>query len=320
MFFHFFVAACITLISAVGAAQQYPTRPIRMLIPFTAGSAADIIARAMEPALRERLGQPLVIDNRGGAGGNIAAELTVKAPADGHTLLMSTLSIQSINVSLYSKLNYHPQRDMTPVTLVGDSPNALVLNPSVPAKSVKELIALAKAKPGMLNYSSSGAGTTVHLSGVLFGVMTGTNMLHVPFKGAAESLTALVSGQTDLQFASISSAIPLIKGGRVRALGVTSPRRSPSMPELPTIAEQGLPGYEAVAWFGIVGPANLPANVIATLNKATLATLDQKEVRERLFNSGVEVRTMGPEAFAKYCASETLKWAKVVQASGARAD
>jgi tripartite-type tricarboxylate transporter receptor subunit TctC len=261
-----------------------------------------------------------VIDNRGGAGGNIAAELMVKSPADGYTLLLSTLSIQSINVSLYSKLNYQPQRDMTPVTLIGDSPNALVLNPSVPAKSMKELIALAKAKPGMLNYSSSGAGTTVHLSGVLFGVMTGTQMLHVPFKGAAESLTALISGQTDLQFASISSAIPLIKGGRVRALGVTAPRRSPSMPELPTIAEQGLPGYEAVAWFGVVGPANLPANVVATLNKATLSVLEQKDVRDRLFYSGVEVRTMGPEEFAKYCASEMQKWAKVVHASGARAD
>jgi tripartite-type tricarboxylate transporter receptor subunit TctC len=205
----FVAIVCIAIFSGIAMAQQYPTRPIRILIPFTPGSA----------------------------GCNIAAELMVKSPADGYTLLLSTLSIQSVNISLYSKLNYHPQRDMTPVTLIRYSPNALVLNPSVPAKSVKELIALARARPGMLNYSSSGAGTTVHLSGVLFGVMTGTNMLHVPFKGAAEALTALISGQTELQFASISSAIPLIKGGRVRALGVTSPRRSPSMPELPTIAE-----------------------------------------------------------------------------------
>ena len=321
MFLRCAVAACFALISCgVAAQQQYPTRPIRMFIPFTPGSAADIIARAMEPALREKLGQPIVIDNRGGAGGNIAAELTAKAPADGYSLLMSTLSIQSINISLYSKLNYHPQRDMTPVTLVGDSPNAMVINPVVPVKNVKEFIALARAKPGMLNYGSSGAGTTVHLSGVLFSVMTGAKMIHVPFKGAAESLTALISGQTDLQFASISSAIPLIKSGRLRALGVTSAKRSPSMPELPTIAEQGLPGYEAVSWFGIVGPANLPANVIATLNKATLASLEQKDVRDRLFSSGVEVRTMGPEEFAKYCASEMQKWAKVVQAAGARAD
>lgn len=314
------VVLALTLVSLPSLAQQYPTRAVRMLIPFTAGSAADIIARAMEPALRERLGQALVIDNRGGAGGNIAAELTAKAPADGYTLLMSTLGIQSINPSLYSKLNYNPARDLTPVTLIGDSPNAMVLNPSVPARTIKEFIALAKSKPGMLNYGSSGAGTTVHLSGVLFSVMTGSTMIHVPYKGAAESLTALISGQTDLQFASISSAIPLIKSKRVRALGVTSAQRSPSMPELPTVAEQGLPGYAAVAWYGIVGPANLPANVIATLNKATLASLEQKDVRERLFNSGVEVRTMGPEEFARYCASETQKWAKVVQAAGARAD
>ena len=315
-----FVAASLMVVSGVATAQQYPVRSIRMLIPFTAGSAADIIARAMEPAMRERLGQAVVIDNRGGAGGNIAAELTAKAPADGYTLLMSTLGIQSININLYSKLNYNPQRDFMPLTLVGDSPNAMVLNPSVPAKTIKEFIALARSKPGMLNYGSSGAGTTVHLSGVLFSVMTGTTMVHVPFKGAPESLTALISGQTDLQFASISSAIPLIKSGRLRALGVTASQRSASMPELPTIAEQGLPGYAAVSWFGIVGPANLPANVVATLHKATLASLEQKDVRDRLANSGVEVRTLGPEEFAKYTESETIKWAKVIKASGARAD
>ncbi|HTE13573.1 MAG TPA: tripartite tricarboxylate transporter substrate binding protein [Burkholderiales bacterium] len=301
------------------SAQQYPTRPIRMLIPFTAGSAADIIARAMEPAMRERLGQSLVIDNRGGAGGNIAAELLARSPADGYTLLMSSIGTQAINLSLYSKLNYHPQKDFTPITLVGESPNALVVNPSVPVKTLKEFIALAKSKPGVLNYGSSGAGTTVHLSAELFCVMTGTKMVHVPFKGAAESLTALIAGQLDLQFASLSSAIPLIKSGRLRPIGVTSPKRSPSLPDLATIAELGLPGYEAVAWWGIVGPANLPANVVATVNKVTLATLGQQDVKERLFNAGVEVRTMGPDEFAKYTETEIQKWAKVVKASGARA-
>ena len=300
-------------------AQQYPTRPIRMLIPFTAGSAADVIARAMEPAMRDRLGQALVMDNRGGAGGNIAAELAAKAPPDGYTLMMATIGTQAINVSLYTNLSYHPQRDFTPITLVGDSPNALVVNPSVPAKNLKEFIALAKSRPGVLNYGSSGAGTTVHLAAELFSVMTDTKMIHVPFKGAAESLTALIAGQTDLQFASFSSAIPLIKSGRLRALGLTAPKRSPSMPELPTIAELGLPGYEAVAWFGIVGPARLPANMVATINKAALDSLGNQDVRLRLFNSGVEVRTLGPEEFAKYAESEIAKWAKVVKASGARA-
>ncbi len=311
------VLACLSL---PAAAQQYPTRPIRMLIPFPAGSAADIIARAMEPAMRERLGQALVIDNRGGAGGNIAAELTAKSPADGYTLLMATIGTQAINISLYSKINYHPQKDFTTIALVGESPNAMVLNPTVPAKTVKEFIALAKSKPGVINYGSSGSGTTVHLSGELFKVMTGINMLHVPYKGASESLTALISGETDLQFASLSSAIPLIKSGRLRALGVTSPIRSPALPELPTIAELGLPGFAAVAWFGIVGPAKLPSNVVATIHKVTLATLAQEDVKTRLFNSGVEVRTMGPEEFAKYTDTEIVKWAKVVKASGSRAD
>ena len=305
---------------SVGAfSQQYPTRPIRMLIPFTAGSAADVIARALEPAMRERLGQALIMDNRGGAGGNIAAEITAKSPADGYTLMMATIGTQAINVSLYTHLSYHPQRDFTPITLIGDSPNAMVVNPSVPVKTVKDFIALAKSKPGVLNYGSSGAGTTVHLAAELFSVMTGTKMVHVPFKGAAESLTALISGETDLQFASFSSAIPLIKSGRLRALGLTAPKRSPSMPELPTIAELGLPGYEAVAWIGIVGPAKLPANMVAAINKATLDSLGQQDVKTRLFNSGVDIRTMGPEEFAKYTETEIQKWAKVVKASGARA-
>ncbi len=313
------IFALLTGTSASAAAQQFPSRAIRMLIPFTAGSAADIIARALEPALRERLGQPVVIDNRGGAGGNIAAELVAKSPADGYTLLMATIGTQAINVSLYTKLNYHPQKDFTPITLVGDSPNAMVVNPVVPVRTMKDFVALAKSKPGVLNYGSSGSGTTVHLAGELFSVMTGTKMVHVPFKGAAESLTALISGETDLQFASLSSAIPLIKSGRLRALGITSPRRSPSIPELATLAEQGLAGYEAVAWFGVVGPANLPANVVATLNKATLDSVGQQDVKTRLFNSGVEARTLGPEEFAKYTESEIQKWAKVVKASGARA-
>ena len=311
--------ALLACLSLPALAQQYPTRAVRMIIPFPAGSAADIIARAMEPAMRERLAQPVVIDNRGGAGGNIAAELTAKSPPDGYTLLMATIGTQAINLSLYPKLNYHPQRDLTPITLVGESPNAMVVNPIVPVKNVKEFIALAKARPGIINYGSSGAGTTVHLSAELFSVMTGIKMVHVPFRGASESLTGLLSGETDLQFASLSSAIPFIKANRLRPLGITSPQRSPSLPDLPTVAEQGLPGYAAVAWFGIVGPAKLPAQVVTTINKVTLATLEQKDVRERLFHSGVEVRTMGPEEFAKFTETEIQKWAKVVKASGARA-
>jgi tripartite-type tricarboxylate transporter receptor subunit TctC len=311
----------LVLVSLAASAQPYPARPVRVLIPFTAGSAADIIARAMEPAMRERLGQPFVIDNRGGAGGNIAAEMTAKATPDGHTIMMATIGTHAINHSLYSKPSFHPQRDFTPVGLVAESPNALVINPKVQATSIQELIALAKSKPGGLNYGSSGAGTTVHLSAELFSVMTGIKMTHVPHKGAAEALASLLGGQTDLMFASLSSSIPLIKAGRLRAFAVTGAKRSPSIPELPTVAEAaGLKGYEASAWFGIVGPAGVPKGAVATLNKAALSALEDTDVRKRLFNAGVEIRTSSPEDFARYIASEMQKWAKVVKASGARAD
>ena len=304
----------------IASAQNYPNRPVRMLIPFTVGSAADVIARAMEPALRERLGQALVIDNRAGAGGNIAAELTAKSPPDGYTIFMGTIGTQAINYSLYSKLNYHPLNSFTMIARVGDSPNVLVLNPSVPAKSVKELITLAKARPGVLNYGTSGAGTSVHLSAELFNSMAGVKTVHVAYKGAAEALTALISGQTDLQFASVSSAIPMIKAGRLRGLGVTSPQRIASMPDVPTIAEAALPGYAAVAWYGIVGPAGIPAPIVATLSKAALDSLAQTDVKNRLATSGVETNPGTPEELRKLLEAEIPKWAAVVKASGAKAD
>lgn len=311
----------LVLVSISALGQTYPTRPIRILIPFTAGSAADIIARAMEPSMREKLGQPLVIDNRGGAGGNIAAELTAKATPDGYTIMMATIGTHAINHSLYSKLSFHPIRNFTPVALVGESPNALVINPRVSANSIQDLIALAKAKPGALNYGSSGAGTTVHLSAELFSVMTGVKMVHVPFKGAAEALGALLGGQTDLMFASLSSSIPLIKAGKLKAFAVTGAQRSPSIPELPTVAEAaGLPGYAAAAWFGIVGPAGMPRPAVTALHKTTLAALADADVKKRLFASGVEIRTSTPEEFARLIASEMQKWAKVVAAAGVKAD
>ncbi len=303
------------------AAADYPSRPVRVLIPFTPGSAADVIARAMEPAMRERLGQPFVIDNRGGAGGNIAAEMTAKATPDGYTVMMCTIGTHAINYSLYSKLNFHPQRDFTPIGLTGESPNALVINPMVQANTIQELIALAKAKPGQLNYGSSGAGTTVHLSAELFSMMTGIKMVHVPYKGGPEAIASVIGGQTDLLFASLSSSIALIKAGRLKAFAVTGAQRSPSIPELPTVAEAAnLPGYAASAWFGIVGPARMPPAAVAALSKATLAALDDPEVKKRMFNAGVEIRTSTPQEFSRYIASEMEKWAKVVKASGARAD
>jgi tripartite-type tricarboxylate transporter receptor subunit TctC len=307
-------------IASVASAQQYPARPIRVFIPFTAGSAADIIARALEPQMREKLGQSLIIDNRGGAGGNIAAELTAKSPADGYSVMMGTVGTHAINYSLYTKLPYHPQRDFTPIALVGENPNILVINPIVPAKSIQQLIALAKAKPGQLNYGSSGAGTTVHLSGELFSVMAGIKMIHIPYKGASESLTALLGGQLDLMFASLSSAIPLVKAGRLRAFGVTGERRSPSLPDMPTIAEAALPGYAATAWFAFFGPAGMPPAAVTVLSNAALASLQTQEVKDRLFASGVEVRPMPPDELTRLVDVEIKKWAQVVKASGAKAE
>jgi tripartite-type tricarboxylate transporter receptor subunit TctC len=313
-------AALAGVIAAPVHAQQYPNRAIRVYIPFTAGSAADIIMRALEPQMREKLGQSFIIDNRGGAGGNIAAELTAKSAPDGYTVMMGTVGTHAINLALYSKLPYHPQRDFTPVALVGDSPNILVINPYVPAKSIKELIALGKANPGKLNYGSSGSGTTVHLSGELFSVMTGVKMVHVPYKGASEALTALLSGQTDLQFASLSSAIPLVKSGRLRAFAVTGEKRSPSIPEMPTMSEAALPGYAASAWFGLLGPAGMPPAAVTALGNAALSSLQTQEVKDRLFASGVEVRAMQADEFTRLIDTEIKKWAQVVKASGARAD
>jgi tripartite-type tricarboxylate transporter receptor subunit TctC len=306
--------------SAHVLSQQFPSRPVRILIPFTVGSAADIIARAIEPQLRSQLGQPLVIDNRGGAGGNIAAELTAKATPDGHTIMMGTIGTHAINYSLYSKPTSHPVRDFTPIAFVGDSPNVLVTTQRIAATTVKEFIALAKTKSGQLNYGSSGAGTTVHLSGELFNTMAGVKTIHVPFKGAAEALTALLGGQVDFMFASMSSAIPQVKAGKLKAIAVTAPQRSPSLPDLPTMSESGLPGFAAVAWFGVVGPAGVPRSAVSTLSKATLASLETKEARDRLFASGVEIRPAGPDDFAALIKSEVDKWAKVVKASGVKAD
>ena len=272
--------------------------------------------------MRELLGQSLVVDNRGGAGGNIAADLTAKSAPDGYTIMMATIGTHAINHSLYSRLTFHPIRDFTPIALVGESPNALVTTPKVQARldpgpdragegearAAELRLVGRRARPCTCRGSSSAS-------------MTGIRMVHVPYKGATEALTGLLGGQTDLMFASLSSAIPLIKAGRLKAFGVTGAQRSPSMPELPTVAEAAnLPGFAAAAWFGIVGPAGMAKSHVATLNKTTLATLDTKEVKDRLFASGVEVRTSTPAELARFIETEMVKWAKVVKASGAKVD
>jgi tripartite-type tricarboxylate transporter receptor subunit TctC len=311
------------LLSLQGAAygQSYPARPIRMLIPFSVGGPADIIARVMEPATREKLGVAIVIDNRAGAGGNIATEIVAKSTADGYTILMATIGTHAINQSLYSKLNFHPVRDFSPIALICESPNALVVHPKLPVNSVPELIALARSKPGTLNYGSGGSGTTLHLSAELFSVMTGVKMVHVPFKGVAEALPALLGGRLDLIFASLPSAMPFIKSGKLKAFAVTGAKRSASIPELPTVAEAAdLPGFAASAWFGWVGPAGMPRNAVSTLNKTAYTVLDDAEVSKRFFAAGFEKLGGSPEHFSKFIAAEIEKWAAVVKASGARVD
>jgi tripartite-type tricarboxylate transporter receptor subunit TctC len=246
--------------------------------------------------------------------------MTAKAAPDGYTVMMGTIGTHAINYSLYSKLPFHPVRDFTPIAMVGESPNVLVTTTRIPATTVKDFIAFAKTKPGQLNYGSSGSGTTVHLSGELLNTMAGVKTVHVPFKGAAEALTALLGGQVDFMFASLSSAIPHVKAGKLKAYAVTGAQRSPSVPDLPTMSEAALPGFSAAAWFGIVGPKGVPQPAVAALSKAALSSLETKEVKDRLFASGVELRPAPAEEFANVIKSETERWAKVIKESGARAD
>ena len=314
------LVAVVALACNHGGAQTFPSGPVKIIVPFPPGGGTDILARPIAQKLNERFKLPVVLENRGGANGTIGTAYVAKsAPADGHTLLIVP-SGYAVNPSLYPNLPYDQARDLAAVTQLVSGPLTLVTHPSLPVKNVRELITLAKARPAELNYGSSGAGTSVHLSAELFSSMTGVRMVHVPFKGATEALTALLGGQLDLMFASLSSSIPLIKAGRLRAFAVTGAQRSPSLPDMPTMAEAGLPGYAAAAWYGIAGPAALPPNTVNTLNSAAVAVLGTSDVKARLFSSGVEVRTGTPEEFARLIDSEIVKWAKVVKDSGAKAE
>ncbi len=306
---------------ALGAfAQDYPNRPIKLVVPFPPAGTTDILARAAAQKLTESLGQSVVVDNRPGAGGNIGSDLVAKSPPDGYTLLMGTVGTHAINPSLYSKMPYDHIKDFVPIVLVAGVPNVLVVNPALPVYSVADLIKLAKEKPGSINFASSGSGTSIHLTGELFKTMAGVDMTHVPYKGSAPAITDLMGGQVQIMFDNLPSSLQQIKAGKLRAIAVTSLTRAPALPNVPTISESGLPGFEASAWFGVLAPAGTPPAVVAKINGEVNKWLQSADAREKLLAQGAEAAGGSPEKFAAFIRSETDKWAKVVKASGAKVD
>jgi len=293
----------------------YPSRPIRFVVPFPPGGSNDIIARAVAGKLADELRQPVVVDNRGGANGIIGTELTAKSPPDGHTFLIIGNGF-AINANIYRKLPYHPERDFTPVSLVGYGGFVLVVHPSVAARSVSDLIALAKASPGKLTMASAGIGNMAHLLGELFMSMTGTRFVHVPYKGGGAAITDLMGGQVALYFSTVAVALPHIKAGKLRALGVTSGQRASAAPELPTIAESGVPGYAVDGWYGIIMSANTPAHVVKRFADSLHRVLQAADVKQRLASQGLDTAVSTPEEFRKIIAGDLAKWAKVVRDAG----
>ena len=319
--FPIFAALALALACTGAIAQSYPTRPIRLVVPYPPGGPLDIMARAIGQKLTEAWNQPVVVDNRAGAGGNIGADLVAKSPPDGYTLLMGAVATHAINPSLYSKMPYDPVKDFAPVALVAQVPNILVVNPAVPAKTVRELIELARAKPGYLNFASGSTGSTGHLAGELFNTMAGVKMVHIPYKGAAPATADLLAGQVQLMFDNLASALPNVKAGKLRALAVTTLARSPAMPDLPTIAESGLPGFDLTTWFGLMVPAGTPPEIVAKLNAEVVRALNANDMRERLEKMGAEPPANNtPEHFAAFIRAEAAKYARVVKDSGAKVD
>ena len=309
--------ACLSAQSA--AAPAYPSKPIRLIVPLTAGGPTDILARLIAQPLGDSFGQQVVIDNRPGAAGNIGAEMVAKAAPDGYTLFMGTSGPLSINVSLYNKIAYDSLRDFAPVILAASAPFVVVVNPSVPVNNLKELSALAKAKPGQLNYGSV-PGSASHLSTELFKSMAGVDILHIPYKGAVLATTDTIAGQVQVSFASTPGGVPPVKSGKLRAIAVTSLQRITVLPNVPTVAEAALPGYEASVWYGVVAPARTPATIVQKLNSEIARILQQRVHRERIAANDFEPTASTPAQFGEFIRSETAKWAKVVKASGTRAD
>jgi tripartite-type tricarboxylate transporter receptor subunit TctC len=315
------IALPIVLSLAAGAAlgQQYPDRPLRLVIPYAPGGPVDIVGRVTGMKLTEALGQQVIIDNRAGAGGNIALEIVAKAAPDGYTLLMGANGPIAINPSLYRNMPVDTMKDLSAITMVAASAMILVAHPSLPANTVKELIALAKAKPGGINYASSGSGSTAHLSSELFKSMAGVQMVHVPYKGAGPALADLVGGQVQTMFTGISSTLPYVRSGKLKALGVSSEKRLPILPDVPAVAEE-LPGYEVSTWYGVFTPAGVPPRVTSRLHSALVQALATTDAQHRLAALGADAHTSTPAEFAEAIRKEHAKWARIIKESGARAD
>ena len=301
------------------SAQSFPSKPIKMVVPFPAGGTVDFFARVISTKLSESLGQPVLVENRAGAGGNIAVEAVVKSPADGYTLLMGS-EIVAINTSLYSRLSYDPIKDLTPITLVGTVPNILIVNPALPANSVKELIALATKTPGKISFASTGQGTSSHLSSELFKLMANVDITHIPYKGGPPAVADLIGGQVNMMFINMPTGIGHVKSGKARILAVSSLRRVSQLPEVPTVDQAGLKGYDTQAWSGLYAPAGTPPEVIAKLNAEVVKILKMPAVREQLAAQGAEPVGDSPEEFARFMRDEIAKWAKLIKISGARVE
>lgn len=301
-------------------AVSYPVRPIRFICPIAPGGSVDIASRAIAQKLSESLGQQVVVDNRSGGGGNIGAEIASKAPPDGYTMVMGSSSTFAVNPTLYRNLKYDAIRDFSPVSMVSFAPNVLVVHPTVPASSVKELVALAKAKPGFLAFASSGTGGAPHLAGELFKMVAGVDIIHVPYRGTGQAVADLLAGQVPMSFGTALALLQHIKAGKLRALAVTSHRRIAALPEVPTMAEAGLPGVEVTSWNGVLVPAGTPRAIVVKLNREMVRILNSTEMKERMSSQGAEAAGNTPEEFGAFIKSEIAKWGKVVRAAGLRAD
>jgi len=304
----------------VAAADSYPTRPVRLIAPFSAGGGVDIVARYLALKLTEKWGQQVVVDNRTGATGIIGTEIAAHSPPDGYTLILGNAATHAVNVSLFKKLPYDAVKDFAPVTLIGRVPEMLVVHPALPAANVRELIALAKAKPGELAFGSAGAGSPPHLAGELFQFLAKVKLVHVPYKGSAPALADLIGGQISMYFSNILSAVPFVKSGRLRGLGVTSEKRSVVAPEIPTIAESGLPGYEDYNWYGILAPKGTPRAILTQLHADIVQVVRGRDMEERLTKDGAEVIASTPDEFARFIREEIDRYARIVKASGLRAE